>query len=97
MSFLDTILNRAPVPSCQEMVELVTGYLEGTLPARDAKRFERHIGACENCSRYLEQMRAAIAVTGRARPETLSAAAMDELIAAFRSWNDPEEKPPCPT
>ena len=91
MSLLDTILRRPPVPSCQEMVELMTAYIEGGLTSQDRGRFERHIKACGNCSRYLDQVRVTIAATGQVRPEELSPAAMDELRAAFRNWHDHEE------
>ena len=50
--------------SCQELVELVTDYLEGALPAELHDRFERHIAHCSGCQAYLEQMRATIRATG---------------------------------
>ena len=88
MTVLDTILRRPSVPSCQEMVELMTSYIEGGLSERDRKRFERHVKACGDCARYLDQVRATIAATGQVHAETLSPAAMDELRNAFRSWKD---------
>jgi len=91
MSLLDTIRRRPPALSCQEMVELMTAYLEGTLHARDQARCERHIAACDGCARYLEQMRTAVAVTGRVPAETLPPPAIAELRAAFRHWHDEEE------
>ena len=32
--------------SCQELVELVTDYLEGALEERDLRAFERHLEHC---------------------------------------------------
>jgi predicted anti-sigma-YlaC factor YlaD len=72
--------------SCQELVELVTSYLEGTLAAHDRARFEEHISVCEGCTNYLEQMRTTIRVTGMLTPEQLSPEASSELLHAFRSW-----------
>jgi anti-sigma factor RsiW len=72
--------------SCQELVELVTGYLEDTLPRPDRARFEEHIAVCEGCTAYLEQMRTTIRVTGMLTPASLSEEASTELLAAFRSW-----------
>jgi anti-sigma factor RsiW len=46
--------------ACQEVVELVTDYLEGTLSRSGRRRFEAHIATCEHCTEYLEQMRATI-------------------------------------
>ena len=73
--------------SCQQMVELVTDYLEGRLSRRDQKRFEKHIAACDGCSRYLEQMRVTIRTLGRLEEQHLSTAARRELLEAFREWN----------
>ena len=49
--------------SCQELVELVTDYLDGGLPDAEHLRFEAHMAACEGCDRYVEQMRTTIALT----------------------------------
>ena len=46
--------------SCQELVELVTDYLEGALPEAERIRFDDHLGGCDGCSAYLSQMRATI-------------------------------------
>ena len=76
---------RAPL-SCRELVELVTDYLEGALPADERRRFEAHIAACEHCARYLAQMRQVLAALGDLPPEALSPEAERELLAAFRDW-----------
>ncbi len=72
--------------TCQQMVELVTDYLEGRLSRRDRKRFEKHISGCPGCSRYLEQMRVTIRTVGRLDEGRISAAAKRELLEAFRDW-----------
>jgi len=72
--------------SCQELVELVTSYLEGTLSASDRARFEEHIAVCDGCTNYLEQIRTTIRLTGMLTPESLSAEASTGLLSAFRSW-----------
>jgi len=72
--------------SCQELVELVTDYLEGALPAELHDRFERHIAHCSGCQAYLEQMRVTIRVTGSLTPEALSPEAERALLDAFRGW-----------
>jgi anti-sigma factor RsiW len=73
--------------SCQELVELVTEYFEGTLREDERASFDRHIGGCTGCREYLEQMRATVELTGSLRPEDLSAEAEQKLLAAFRNWN----------
>jgi len=72
---------------CQEMVELVTDYLEGALSWRERRRFERHIAGCDGCRTYLEQMRQTLRVLGRLDEENSSPEARDALLHAFRDWN----------
>jgi anti-sigma factor RsiW len=73
--------------SCQELVELVTDYLEGSLPEEERPRFEDHISRCDGCTVYLEQIRQTVAVTGRLTADALSPEAERELIDAFRGWH----------
>ena len=72
--------------SCQELVELVTDYLEGALSVEDVNRFERHIAGCDGCTRYLEQIRATIALTGSLTLADLAPEAETALLDAFRNW-----------
>jgi Putative zinc-finger len=73
--------------TCAELVELVTDYLELSLPLRDMERFEEHIAFCDGCSTYLEQMRSTIVVTGRLRPRDLPSELEERLLEAFRGWS----------
>jgi anti-sigma factor RsiW len=72
--------------ACQELVEVITDYLEGVLPARDRRRFEAHLAVCPPCVVYLEQMRETIATAGHMPLARLSDAARADLLAAFRGW-----------
>jgi anti-sigma factor RsiW len=72
--------------SCQELVELITDYLEGALPAELHQRFEEHIAHCSGCQTYLEQMHETIRVTGTLTAEALSPEAERALLDAFRGW-----------
>ncbi len=72
--------------SCQELVELVTDYLEGVMPDELVQRFERHVESCKGCRIYLEQMRETIRVTGTLNPEQVTPEAEAALLAAFRGW-----------
>ena len=72
--------------TCREMVELVTDYLEGRLTHWDRFQFERHIADCDGCTRYLEQMRTTIRLTGSLREEDVPPAAREALLEAFRDW-----------
>ena len=72
--------------SCQELVELVTAYLDDALPSAERARFEAHITDCDGCTGYLEQIRLTIGFTGRLAPEQLDPAAEAVLLDAFRDW-----------
>jgi predicted anti-sigma-YlaC factor YlaD len=41
---------------CQELVELVTDYLEGALPDTRAAEVDTHLRECVDCLRYLGQI-----------------------------------------
>ena len=71
---------------CNELVELVTDYLEGRLEPGEIERFDAHLEECEGCAMYLEQMRATIAALGHLPPESLTPEAEERLLATFRDW-----------
>ena len=71
---------------CQQAVELVTEYLEGSLSRRQRRRFEAHLGRCPHCTEYLEQMRATIRLSGSLAPEDLTPEALGEFVALYRQW-----------
>jgi anti-sigma factor RsiW len=72
--------------SCQELVELVTDYLEGALSPREHERLERHIETCDGCRAYVEQMRQTIELTGALTVDDVSPEAELALLEAFRAW-----------
>jgi anti-sigma factor RsiW len=72
--------------TCQHVVELVTGYIEGTLSWRERRRVERHLAGCDGCSAYVEQMRTTLAALGTVTAESLPPEARDALLHAFRDW-----------
>jgi anti-sigma factor RsiW len=72
--------------TCAEVVELVTEYLEGGLSSHERERFEEHLGVCDLCATYVEQMRQTIGSTGRLREEGLDPRFQDALIDVFRGW-----------
>jgi hypothetical protein len=72
--------------TCREVVELVSDYLEGALPADEAELLEQHLNFCEGCELYVDQMRMTVACVGRLREEDLPPEARERLVAAFRDW-----------
>jgi anti-sigma factor RsiW len=74
--------------ACQDLVEVVTDYLEDALPADLRARFDQHLEICEACRSYVEQIRLTIRLSGRVEAEALSPNAKESLMMAFRDWRD---------
>jgi anti-sigma factor RsiW len=72
--------------TCQEMVELVTDYLEDSLSWRDRRRFEAHLSGCDHCTEFLQQMRTTVALTGSLAGDDLSPVRQSEMLVLFRRW-----------
>ena len=53
-------------PTCREVVELITDYLEARLPLEARTRLEQHLVFCDWCRVYLEQIRQTIRMAGAA-------------------------------
>ena len=73
---------------CKEFVELVTDYLEGTLPEEERVRFEAHLAECDGCSAYLEDMRRLIGSLHEAPEPPPDPATREALLRAFRELRD---------
>ena len=72
--------------TCKELVELVTDYLEGTLPEDVRMQLENHLSGCDGCTNYVEQMRQTILLTGKVREENLTADQREDLLRLFHDW-----------
>jgi anti-sigma factor RsiW len=72
--------------SCQEVVELVTDYLEGALEPEEHARVEQHLAGCTKCGAYLDQIRTTIRLVGRVDAASLSPETRRGLVEAFRSF-----------
>jgi len=76
----------APHVTCQEVVELVTDYLERALPPHEAALFEQHVNFCDGCDWYVDQMRSTVEAVGRIREADVPPDTRDKLLVAFRDW-----------
>ena len=72
--------------TCQELVEVVTDYLEDRMPGEQRVLFEEHLAFCSWCVTYLDQMRETIRLTGALKEEDLTPETRDDLLRAFRDW-----------
>jgi anti-sigma factor RsiW len=73
--------------NCQEFVELVTAYLEGSMADAQRHAFEEHMELCGGCEDYLAQFQQTIDLLGELPEETLSAPGRQRLLDAFANWN----------
>jgi len=71
---------------CQQAVELVTDYLEGSLSRSARRRFEAHLAGCPHCTEYLAQMRETIRLTGRLTPDDLTSGMRTDFTDLYRRW-----------
>ena len=77
-------MSELPEMPCQELVEVLTDYLDGVLGERDRLRLEAHLEECDACSAYLDDFRMLIAAAGRIEPEQISPDLEAGLLSAFR-------------
>ncbi|MFV8175762.1 anti-sigma factor family protein [Mycolicibacterium peregrinum] len=72
--------------NCNELVELVTAYLEGSLDLDTRARFDTHLLECDGCQNYVQQLESTIKTLGRVREENLDPQFRNRLLSAFRDW-----------
>ena len=75
--------------SCNEIVEMVTDYLEGDLDQPTAAALEEHLRLCPGCDRYVDQIRETVSTLGSITSESLSPQAQSDLLKAFRTFQRP--------
>ena len=72
--------------ACNELVELVTDYLEGALPPHERARFDAHLAECPDCVEYVAQMQRTIVAVGLAAPDLERTPEVAALLRVFRDW-----------
>jgi anti-sigma factor RsiW len=68
---------------CQEMVELVTLYLDEAMDAGTLARFEQHLQRCHGCAAYLEQFRTTVRTIGAIGELQIDPVFRTRLLDAF--------------
>ena len=81
------------VYSCQQIVEVVTDYLEAGLPTEERIAFERHVVMCPPCRGYLSQMRQLKWIAGSLSEDDLSPSVREDLQKAFADWKKARPTP----
>lgn len=74
-----------PQMSCQELTEVMTGYMERELSAAEATWTEEHLAKCDACRAYLDQLRKTVtglrALGASERAET---AQLERILGSMR-------------
>jgi anti-sigma factor RsiW len=73
--------------NCNELVELVTAYLDESLDLETRARFDLHLLECDGCTNYLQQFRTTVQAVGRIRDDDLDPAFRNRLLDAFKDWD----------
>jgi anti-sigma factor RsiW len=73
---------------CNQLVELVTDFLDGALDADTERRVVDHLSLCDGCGAYLDQVRRTVRELGALPPDRLPEQARSALLAAFRALPD---------
>jgi anti-sigma factor RsiW len=71
---------------CNELVELVTAYLDGSLDLETRARFDTHLLECDGCENYLQQFRETVRTVGKIRDDELDPAFRNRLLEAFKNF-----------
>lgn len=71
---------------CQQLVELVTDYLEGELSPAGRAAVEAHLARCEHCTGYVDSVRRMLELTAsRPEPSVLPPELVATLTARYRA------------
>ena len=73
--------------NCDELVELVTAYLDDALDPDVRARFDLHLEECDGCENYLQQFRATVNTLGRIEADDLDPRFRNRLLQAFREFH----------
>ena len=73
---------------CDQLVELVTDFVEGVLDPETERRVVDHLALCDGCGTYLEQMSRTARALGELPAQGLPESARDALLTAFREHRD---------
>ena len=72
--------------TCQELTEIITDYLEGSLTLMQRVSFQLHLGICRHCREYLRQMKMTIRTLGMMPKLEVPENVQNELLKRFRDW-----------
>jgi anti-sigma factor RsiW len=71
---------------CRHAVSLLTDYLDSALSSSDARRLERHLADCPDCTEYLKQLRITIGLSAHTDTGPLDPDTRQSLTTMYRAW-----------
>jgi hypothetical protein len=72
--------------SCQEVVELVSDYIEGAMTPAQMTALELHLNFCDGCFALVDQVRQTAAMASVLPEEEIPAEIKTKLLEAFNDW-----------
>ena len=72
------------MPTCRDMSELVTDYLERAVPLRTRLDMWWHLLRCEACRHYYDQIRRTVRLLGAGLPRPPANATEEAVLAVAR-------------
>ena len=75
---------------CEELVGLVTDYMDDALDADRRLAVEEHLAVCSGCVHHVGQMRVTVEAVHGLREESLPPPTREELLELFREWRRSE-------
>ena len=69
---------------CREFVQLISDYLDGSLPESERRRFDAHLAECDGCAGYLDDVARVIGSLNEATLPAPDPHTRDSLLRAFR-------------
>ena len=79
------------MPTCRDMSELVTDYMERATPLRVRLGMWLHLLQCDACRRYFDQVRRTVQLLGSRPPAPPEPATEDSVLAAARGYQPYEQ------
>ncbi len=76
--------------TCADAVELVTHYLDDALSTADLADFETHLGLCEGCQVFVDQVRKTVTLVSETADTSVEVlpANFDDLLVALGEQTD---------
>ena len=73
--------------ACQEVVEVVSSYVDGLMEPEEMRRFEAHLLDCPYCTQYVDQLREIGGALHGLAGESIAPERREALLEAFRGWH----------